>query len=395
MISRRTLADGAAVALVVSLALTAAGCSGESGTAEARPASAGAGAPDGRPGGGPGGPGGGQSVVLSATDVVEVQTGAIEEGVAVTGELRPIEQVAVRARIEGDLDAVLVREGDRVRQGQLLARFESSDEESSRESAVADRVAAQSEVATAEWNAEQSAELFQAGAIAEQAHRAAQQQLAAARARLAAAEARVRATGSTMSDTRVLAPTTGVIAARQVESGEHVTRGAELFTLVRNDQLELAANVPARQANTVLPGQPVRFVADGQALEGRVARVSPTINSASRSVAVYLQVPNPGGRLKGNTFASGRIIGRTIPDALLIPAAALRQTGEGGTSSFVYRISGDVVDRVDVQVGVADESRAVVQILAGLAAGDRVIVGNVGAIGAGAKVQIVGEGTPE
>ena len=97
--------------------------------------------------------------------------------------------------------------------------------------------------------------------------------------------------------------------------------GATLFTLVRNDQLELAASVPARQANAIVPGQAVRFVADGQALEGRVARVSPTINTASRSIAVYLQVANPGGRLKGNTFATGRIIGRTIADALVVPAA--------------------------------------------------------------------------
>ena len=401
MISRRSLTPGAALALVSILALGAAGCSGEGDAAEARPAGA-AGAAGGGPagargpGGGPGGPGGGRGpgmqVVLSASDVATVETGPIEDGVAVTGDLRPIEEVAVRARLEGELDQVLVREGDRVRQGQLLARFESADEVSNRESAVADRAAAQSEVATAEWNAEQSAELFRAGAIAEQAHRAAQQQLAAARARLAAAQARVRASASTVSDTRVLAPTSGVISARQVENGEHVTRGATLFTLVRNDQLELAASVPARQANAIVPGQPVRFVADGQALEGRVARVSPTINPASRSVAVYLQVPNPGGRLKGNTFASGRIIGRTIADALLVPAAAIRQSGTGSAASFVYRIAGETVERVDVGVGVADESRAVVQVTSGLAAGDRVIVGNVGAVGVGSRVQIVGEG---
>jgi membrane fusion protein (multidrug efflux system) len=324
-----------------------------------------------------------------------VDAGPIEAGVAVTGDLRPVEQIAVRARLEGDLEAVLVREGDRVREGQLLARFEASEEVSNRESAVAERAAAESEVATAEWNAEQSAELFRAGAIAEQAHRTAQQQLAAARARLAAAQARVRATSSTAADTRVLSPTTGVVATRDVEVGERVSRGAAMFTVVRNDQLELAASVPARQANEIRPGQPVRFVADGQALEGRVARVSPTINPATRAVEVYLQVGNPGGRLKGNTFAAGRIIGRTIDDAILVPVAAIRQAGDGG-ASFVYRVGGgDVVERVPVSVGVSDDTRGVVQVTDGLAAGDRVIVGNVGAIGAGSKVQIVGEGAKE
>ena len=99
---------------------------------------------------------------------------------------------------------------------------------------------------------------------------------------------------------------------------------------MRNDRLELAADVPARDATTIAPGQPVRFVADGQQLEGRVARVSPTVNPATRAVTVYLQVPNPNGRLKGNTFATGRIIGRTVNDAVLVPFAAIRQSGTNG-----------------------------------------------------------------
>lgn len=374
------------VAAALALGVTLAGCSGDESTAEARPASGGSTTPAA-----PGGVGGGMTVVLSAGDVASVVMDTIEAGIAVTGDLRPIEQVAVRARIEGDVDAVLVREGDRVSRGQLLARFEGSEEEADRESALAERAAAESEVATAQWNAEQSAELFRAGAIAEQAHRAAQQQLAASRARLAAAEARVRATSSTERDTRVLAPTTGVIAARSVEAGEHVARGAALFTLVRNDRLELAASVPARQSGEIRAGQPVRFVADGQRLEGRVARVSPTINPATRAVEVYLEVPNPGGRLLGNTFATGRIVGRTIPDALLVPVAAIRQAGDGA-ASFVYRVSGDdVVDRVVVTTGVSDPVRGLVEVTDGLAAGDRVVVGNVGAIGVGSRVQIVGE----
>jgi multidrug efflux system membrane fusion protein len=101
-------------------------------------------------------------------------------------------------------------------------------------------------------------------------------------------------------------------------------------------------------------------------------------------------VPNPGNRLKGNTFATGRIIGRTVSDALLVPAAAMRQGGDGAPP-FVYRVAGETVERAEVQVGVVDDVRGVVQILAGLAPGDRVIVGNVGAVGAGARVQVLGE----
>ena len=386
-----------AAVLVLVLAVGAAGCSNGGDAAAASPgggAAGGAGAA--RPGGaggagGPGGgPGGGNVLVLARADVATVEVGPIEAGTAVTGDLRPIEQVNVRARLEGDLDAVLVRDGDRVREGQLLARFDADEEESNRQSALADRAAAESDVATAQWNAEQSAELFRAGAIAEQADRAARQQLVAARARLAAAQARVRSATEAVQDARVLSPTTGVISGRVVEPGERVSRGATLFTVVRNDRLELAASVPARAAADLRVGQAVRFSADGQQLEGRVARVSPTINPATRAIEVYVQVPNPDGRLKGNTFATGRIVGRTLGDALLVPSAAVRQPGEG-EAPFVYRIAGETVERAVVQVGLVDDAQGVVQILDGLAAGDRVVVGQVGAVGAGARVQIVGE----
>ena len=388
----RRLHSRARLAALLILAAAPAACSDSGAAAEASPASGGA--PKGPPGGGPGGPGGpgGNVVVLSQGDVATVATGPIEAGTAVTGDLRPIETVNVRARLEGDLDAVLVRDGDQVREGQLLARFDASEEESNRQSALADQAAAESEVATAQWNAEQSAELFRAGAIAEQADRAARQQLAAARARLAAAQARVRSASEVVRDARVLAPTSGVVSGRVVEAGERVSRGATLFTVVRNDRLELVASVPARSAADIRVGQPVRFVADGQQLEGRVARVSPTINPATRAIEVYVQVPNPNGRLKGNTFASGRIVGRVVEDAVIVPSSAVRQAGEAGNAtSFAYRIADGAVERVPVQVGLVDDTKRIVQILDGLAVGDQVIVGQVGAVGAGARVQIVGE----
>jgi RND family efflux transporter MFP subunit len=341
-------------------------------------------------GGGPGGRAA-PSVVLADNDVQIVGRGVIESGPAISGDLRPIEQVAVRARLEGDLIGVYVREGDRVRRGQLLAQFEASEQESDRVSALADREAAQTELATAEWNAEQTEQLFKAGAVAERDLKAAQQAVAAARARVAAAESRVRSTSSFVNDTRVLAPTSGTIAERMVENGEHVARGAAMFTLVRNDVLELAAAVPARDANEVRTGQRVTFSAASRDFEGRVARVSPTINPANRSITVYIQVPNADGSLKGNSLATGRIISRTVNDALIVPTTAVRQSqGEGRT--FVYRIAAGAIENAPIRMGVVDEARGVAQVTEGLAPGDRIVVGNVGVLGSGMKVTIVGGG---
>jgi multidrug efflux pump subunit AcrA (membrane-fusion protein) len=97
-----------------------------------------------------------------------------------------------------------------------------------------------------------------------------------------------------------------------------------MFTVVRNDVLELEAAVPARFAGDVRPAMPVRFNAAGREMNGRVARVSPTINPANRSVTIYLQLPNPGGTLKGNTFATGRIVAKTIDGTVIVPTSAIR-----------------------------------------------------------------------
>ena len=400
LVSIATLLRSPAV-LLAATALLAASCSKAPG--DGSPASAAAATTKGdRPPGGAGDAKGGtaagpgarraSSIILSASDVKTVERGTIEAGVAISGDLKAIEESVVRARLEGDLVGVYAREGDHVKEGQLLAKFEDSEQESNRTSAIADREAAQSDLETAQWNAEQSDQLFKAGAIAERDLRSAQQTFAAAKARLAAAEARVRATTSLLTDTRALAPTTGVVSKRNVENGEHVARGADMFTVVRSDVLELGAAVPARQANEIRVGQKVHFAAGGRDLDGRVARISPTIDPTSRSITVYAQVPNGAGLLKGNAFATGRIVSRTVDGAVVIPTPAIRQS-QGNDKPFVYRLDAtDALERAPVSVGIVDESQGIAEIVEGLNPGDRIVVGNVGTLGAGMKVTIAGGG---
>jgi len=344
-------------------------------------------------GGAPGGAGRGPSaLVLGPTDVSNVATHTIEASIPISGDLKPIEEIVVRARVEGDVLQVLAREGDRVRVGQLLARFENAVQEGEQASATADRESARADVANAQWNADQSDELFKAGAIPERDLRTAQQTLAAAKARLAAAEARLRAATQNAQDTRITSPTNGVVATRTVESGERVSRGATLFTVVRNDVLELEATVPARLANELKVSQLVRFASTGRSMEGRVARISPTINPASRTITVYVQVPNRDGAIKGNAFATGRVVGQTLANTLAIPTPAVRQSARGD-APFVYRIVGGKVEAADVELGVVDETLNMTQVLRGLSVGDQIVVGNVGALGRGVEVRVMsGEG---
>jgi membrane fusion protein, multidrug efflux system len=396
-----------AVALTFALLSLAAACSKDAAgsAANGEGARGGGAAQQGGPAGGGGaggaagaarGPGGGgaggrpaPSITLSASDVATVTPMTIEDGVALTGDLHPLETIDVRARIEGDLMTVYVREGDQVSAGQLLARFEASEQESSRASAEADRVAANAELTNAQWTLEQNESLFKAGAIAERDLKISQQAVTTARARLAAAAARLRASGNEARDTRVVAPASGVLEKRLVDGGVHLARGAPMFTIVRSGTLELAAAIPARQATVVRVGQVVHFVADARRFDGKVARVSPTIDPATRAVTVYVQVPNPGNTLRGGTFATGRVVARTLTNVLAIPTAALRQGQEDG-KPFVYRIDGKSLNSAPVQLGAVDEQQGFAQVTEGLQNGDKIVVGNVGTLGRGMQVTIAG-----
>ncbi|HWK89141.1 MAG TPA: efflux RND transporter periplasmic adaptor subunit, partial [Longimicrobium sp.] len=325
------------------------------------------------PGGPGGGPGGGRSamVTLAPTDVASPQRTAMEDAIPVTGTLAPLDRAELRARLEGDLTGVYVREGQAVRAGQVLARFEAVEEAGANRSAQADVAAARSELSTAQWSLDQTRELHREGAVPERDVRNAEQAVAAARARLAAADARQRSTSSSVSDTRVVAPASGIIERRLVNPGEHVNRGASMFTIVRGSVLELAANVPERLAASVQPGQQVRFAAGGREFTGRVARVNPSVDPASRAVRVYVEVPNPDGALRAGTFATGRIVSRVVDGALTLPITALRDPREGG-KPFVYRIQGEELEMAEVATGLRDESQGLVEIVDGVAEGDRV-----------------------
>jgi RND family efflux transporter MFP subunit len=328
--------------------------------------------------------------VLSAADVAVIRAGRIEATTAISGDLRPLETIAIRSRLEADIDEVLVRDGERVRAGQVLARLDAGELDAARRAADADRTSAQADLSTAQWNADQAAELFKAGAIAEGELRTRRQAVEVARARMAATESRLRTAERDLASTRVLAPAAGTVERRFVQPGERVLRGAQLFTVVRSEVLELAAAVPARAASAVVPGQVARFAADGREFTGKVARVGATIDPASRAVTVYVQVPNADGSLKGNSFATGRIVQKVLEPVLLVPTAALREAADGG-GAYVYRIEGEQIGAAKVALGIVDDQGGMAEVKDGLAAGDRVVVGNVGTLGRGMKVTIVGE----
>ena len=104
---------------------------------------------------------------------------------------------------------------------------------------------------------------------------------------------------------------------------------------------------------------------------------------------MYTEIPNANGALKGNTFATGRVVARTVGNALVIPTTAIRQAVDSAGKPYVYKIDGDKLARTPLDLGIVDEAQGVAEVLAGLDEGDRIVAGNVGTLGTGMKVQIL------
>ena len=102
-----------------------------------------------------------------------------------------------------------------------------------------------------------------------------------------------------------------------------------------------------------------------------------------------MTVPNRDGALKGGTFAAGRVVQRLLTDAIVVPTSAVRQSSQNG-QPFVYRIANRAVESAQIQLGVIDERGGKAEVLSGLTEGDRVIVGNVGILGRGMQVTVLG-----
>ena len=329
------------------------------------------------------------AVTLDAADVAVAERESVAAGVVVTGTLLPYRQAEVRAQVPGVLVSVQVDRGDAVRAGQVLARIEAEGIRGQAASAQAGVAAAEANLALAARQLESARKLYEAGAMSEiefrqaqAAHEAAQAQLEAARAQAVGADEQARRT-------TVVAPFAGEVSKRHANEGEAVNIGQPLFTVVDARILELAGQVPVNRAAGLRPGLPVEFTVDalpGRVLRGEVARVEPTADPATGQVGVYVRLPNHDRALVGGLFATGRILTGERQDGVVVPTSAVRRDA---SQPYVWAIRDGRAVRQPVTVGAEDVRRGVVQVLAGLEAGEQVIAAP-GTIEDGALVRIAG-----
>jgi RND family efflux transporter MFP subunit len=315
-------------------------------------------------------------VTLGARDVATATMIPITAGIAVTGSLDPADRVEVRAELSGQIQRVVVDRGSIVGREQMLAQFDAAIVQARGLSAIVNLGARERDLDAADT-------LYRAGVLSERDFTQARVVRDAAKADLAQAR-------DAVSNATVRSPIRGEVSEKYVSEGEVVQPGAKLFTVVNNDVLELAAEVGADQIGRVRVGQSVRLALDayaGQTFEGKVARIEPVADAATRRVGVYIRVPNQDHAIVAGLFATGTILtsSNVSTPVLAVPTSAVRADS---SSTSVLVVAGDKVEQRAIVVGARDDAAGLLEIRSGLTAGDRVIVAPGGGVAPGTVIKL-------
>ena len=332
-----------------------------------------------------------QTITLARENVAVVAERTLRSGPEISGTLRAKREASLRAEVGGTVLAVEAESGQKVEPGQLLARIDDAALQDGLLAARSGVGAAKNAVQVAEANARRARTLAEAGALAEQQAEQAEAALEGARAALADAQARLAVAGQQVGRTRVRAPFAGIVATRQVSTGDVVAPGTPLLTVIDPTRLQLEAAIPAARLAEVRPGAAVDFAVTGfgdDRFHGEIERVAPVVDAATGQVRVFVDVKNEGGRLISGLYAQGRVSSRT-DTALAAPVAAVDTSSAPPT---VLRVAGGKVERVTVRIGVRDEAAGAVAITDGVSAGDVLVLGSARAtLPEGASVEVAGE----
>lgn len=310
---------------------------------------------------------------FAAADLTAVEMRPLSRWLAVSGALQPVRQAVIKARVSGEVRKVEVREGEPVREGQAVARFDTAD----LDARVAERLgayeSAKAQLALAEKTRAMNVRLLNEKFISQNAFDGSESSLSVAEGSVKSAEAQLRLAQNARRDATVAAPLSGIVAKRHVQPGEKVAFDAPLLTIVDLRDLELAANVPAVDVPELKVGMPVELAVDGygdRRFGGRIERINPTTEPGTRSILVFVGLPNADAALKSGMFASGRIGLASSAPVPTLPLGAVRT--EAG-QSYVWTVDDGKLSRRLVTLGRRDDEAGRVEIRTPLPAGAPVL----------------------
>jgi RND family efflux transporter MFP subunit len=365
--------------LILSSSLIAAGC-GSSTKAEAAPETTAAAAP------------------VIDVPVVRAATGDIESSLEISGTLAPRSRVAVKPRLPGTLEQILVDIGDAVTEGQTIATLDRREIDAQVDAAVAAVGVAKASLDTADASLasavmehDRAKNLFEKGALprqrldgADTAHRAAVAQRDLATANLAQANAALRRAREVQKNATITSPVTGFVVERNYDAGA-MPGDMPIVVVADLRQMKLEAGVSELEAGRLRTGMRARVAVQakpGETFVGQLAAIAPEVDERNRHFKIDVRVANDGRTLLSGMFATARIIEATSADAVLVPKDAVT-TKDG--KRVVQKVTGETVTTVPVTEGLSDGER--IQIKTGLNAGDLVLADARRPLAAGARVR--------
>lgn len=325
---------------------------------------------------------------FTPADIAVVELKSLTRSIPFSGSLAPVVQTAVKSKVPGEVTRVLVREGEAVKSGQLMAQIDTTDLQARLDAQSAALEEAKARLKIADKNRANNQQLLRQKFISQNAYDTADSTYEAAGAGVRSQEAQLRIARKALDDAAVRAPIEGVVASRTVHAGEKVGVDQALFTLVDLGRMEIEAPAPASEIPSVRAGQAASFRVDGfaeRAFEGRVERINPTAQPGSRAITLYISVRNPDGALRGGMFAKGEIVLDRGQPAAVIPATAVRE--ESG-QPYVFTIEGGKIARRPIKVGVTNELEGLVEVVSGLERGMSVVAARVSGLKAGAPAKM-------
>ena len=310
--------------------------------------------------------------------------------VVATGSVYAWQEAVIGSEVGGYRVAeVRVDVGDKVRKGQQLVRLADEMVAAEVASKRAARAQADAQLITASSNLRRAESLEGSGAVSAQEHERLKSEDLGARARVEAAQSDLTAAELKLRYTRVVAPDDGVVTSRTVVVGQIAQAGGEMLRLLRQGRIEWRAEVPEARMRDVRVGQSARVTtADGVELVGTVRTVAPTVQSGTRTGLVYVDLPKPEGARPG-MFARGEIeISKSMAATLPLASVVVR---DGFSYVFVVNEK-QGVERRRVQTGSVRNGR--IEVVTGLAAGDRVVDRGAGFLKEGDTIRVVESDQP-
>ncbi len=327
---------------------------------------------------------------FAQADVVVLQPKRLSVELAVPGSVQAVSQATVRSKLSAEVKRVLVREGDRVVSGQVVAEFDTAQLRAQLAERTATLESARAQLATTERTRQANAQLVKQNFISQNAFDTADSAYQAQLATVAAARAQLEQSQIMMNDSVVRAPISGTVAKRHVQPGEKLAFDAPMMAIVDLALLEVQAQVPVSDVTQIRSGMPAQVDIEGMSgrqFAGRVERINPSTEPGTRTVNIYVSLPNEESLLKAGMFA--RVMLTTMPESEVqaLPLSALRTDGQ---QSFVWLIADGKLVRRNVATGRRDERAQMVEITSGITAADVVLATKFDNLKDGLAAKVVG-----